>query len=827
MPACRSKVIAQVLATAALLSACGGGGGGGSGPPTPAPPSALSYPAQTPFTVGTAITTITPTVTGSVTSYAVAPALPAGLALNATTGAIAGTPTAITAAANYQLTASNAGGSTNATLSLTVNDVPPTLSYARANVPLATGAPMAQLVPATGGGTIVAWSIDRALPAGITFDTANGRIDGTPTSVSAVGPYVVRAENSGGAATFTLNISVINGVLLELGHGSGIVGIDVDGTRMVSVDSAGHMVLWNADTGANLASGATPCSTRCAELAAVAGNTAVFQTSTGFAVRSAADGSLVTSIAWTPPNGAWWTLATDGSYLVAGGVSGITIWSRAGAVLTTRPGSYPRSFTRAFAAPDQLRIGGGAAGANVVEYVAVPGGASTTSAAIQGTFHSWFLDGERFLTTAGTTASTYSRNATLEDIDALPTIDGLVGQGNWFSIVDGPNVRIYPVAAGTTAAATYVVGASDRVVPSGPTIGLLKFGEAQLSVVDLAGAMPVKADYPTPITSLEAFGASSAARWAFGTRHGVVLGDLVGPGAPRRFSIGGALSVAGNSQRIAVATRYDGIHYFDTATLTSQGSVDFAGSKIELSLDGTVLAAAANALEAQYSTDRTLRVFSLPGESAVADFPYTFPVDPFLADFALAGSGTRIGQVIGPTGASGTFMRTVTQLDGTPVVTDTFVGEPRNFPVRLSPDGTRSAMATGVGDPNPQTGTNLYLNGTLAGAATGWPVGWLDDSRLLVNRYRLDTGTPAFDGIAVLNATGAVISTVPTFLRQLRRMQPVTAGSIYSPEYNVVLDVANGQVIWQSALPHADALGAAAGPVIVFQSGAEIRVEPR
>src|SRR6185295_17655817 len=105
-----------------ILAACGGGGGKNNPPPPPPAPSALSYPAPPALTRGTAMAALTPTVTGTVTSYSVSPALPAGLTLSTTSGVVSGTPTALAATANYTVTASNGTGSTNATVSLTVND---------------------------------------------------------------------------------------------------------------------------------------------------------------------------------------------------------------------------------------------------------------------------------------------------------------------------------------------------------------------------------------------------------------------------------------------------------------------------------------------------------------------------------------------------------------------------------------------------------------------------------------------------------------------------------------------------------------------------------
>jgi hypothetical protein len=87
-------------------------------------PSALSYPGPQTYVAGAAITPLTPTVTGTVTSFSVSPALPAGLALNTSTGRISGTPSAATATANYVITATNSGGSTTFSLTITVTAAP-------------------------------------------------------------------------------------------------------------------------------------------------------------------------------------------------------------------------------------------------------------------------------------------------------------------------------------------------------------------------------------------------------------------------------------------------------------------------------------------------------------------------------------------------------------------------------------------------------------------------------------------------------------------------------------------------------------------------------
>lgn len=118
------------------LTACSGGSAGDgfssstpAVPATTAPsvaPSNLSYSSSSAvYVVNSAIAANAANVVGSVESYSVSPALPAGLTLNASTGVISGTPSIAAATANYTVTASNSTGSTQASISITVNPAAP------------------------------------------------------------------------------------------------------------------------------------------------------------------------------------------------------------------------------------------------------------------------------------------------------------------------------------------------------------------------------------------------------------------------------------------------------------------------------------------------------------------------------------------------------------------------------------------------------------------------------------------------------------------------------------------------------------------------------
>src|SRR6266853_1358825 len=91
------------------------------------PPSGLNYASPAQATVGTPITELNPTVSGSPNQYDILPSLPPGLSLDAATGTISGTPTAARVPVSYTVTATDSyiGLSTNFGLQLMVNPPPP------------------------------------------------------------------------------------------------------------------------------------------------------------------------------------------------------------------------------------------------------------------------------------------------------------------------------------------------------------------------------------------------------------------------------------------------------------------------------------------------------------------------------------------------------------------------------------------------------------------------------------------------------------------------------------------------------------------------------
>ena len=172
----------------------------------------ISYtPASFSFVSGTAISTITPTNAGSpVSSWSITPALPAGLAFNGTTGSISGTPSTNSAQTDYTVTATNSAGSDTAIVTITVAATLalPDIAYATTTISAVVGSAITTLVPTNVGGPVASWSISPALPAGLAFNAASGRVSGTPTAVTAQANYTVTATNATGTDTATLSITV-------------------------------------------------------------------------------------------------------------------------------------------------------------------------------------------------------------------------------------------------------------------------------------------------------------------------------------------------------------------------------------------------------------------------------------------------------------------------------------------------------------------------------------------------------------------------------------------------------------------------------------------
>lgn len=426
---CRFSLAAALML---LLAACGGDNSGNSSPPV--------TPPQTTFTVG-----------GTVT----------GLAAGTTLTLLDNTSDSLSISTNGAFTFATAL-SANAVYAVTIKTQPTGQTCTASGV---SGMATANVTNVAIACTAITYTIGgtvTGLDTGATLtlldnnaDTLSITSDGAFTFATALASNAAYAvtvsaqpsgescalSNASGTATGNVsNVGVVCGnvpsAILQLGHGSSVTGIQMTASRVLSQDIMGDWLLSGVNPDVTVASGVSGCLSMTCTAAttatpagavpvALAGQTVVIETASGLAIRAAMDGHVTGTI---PGPIAWWQLASDGSYVVTGSTTALQAWSLTGKSTFSVAGNYAAAI--AFAAPTQIQVALGAAGANVIQTVAVPAGTSSVGPTFNGTFSSWFLDGARFLTNTAQTVWVYSAASVQQDLTQLSSVAYLTGQGN-------------------------------------------------------------------------------------------------------------------------------------------------------------------------------------------------------------------------------------------------------------------------------------------------------------------------------------------------------------------------------------------------------------
>ncbi|MNR80002.1 putative Ig domain protein [compost metagenome] len=148
-------------------------------------------------------------------SYTVSPALPTGLSMSPTTGAITGTAAATAASRSYTVTVTDGATPAHTATAIFTMAVDAALSAttAIANRTAAVGDAVSY-TPVTGaGGTgTLTYSVLPALPGGLNMNTATGAITGTAAAVAASRSYTVTVTDGASpahtaTANFTLTVN--------------------------------------------------------------------------------------------------------------------------------------------------------------------------------------------------------------------------------------------------------------------------------------------------------------------------------------------------------------------------------------------------------------------------------------------------------------------------------------------------------------------------------------------------------------------------------------------------------------------------------------------
>ena len=185
---------------------------------------------------------------GTYTNWAItAGALPNGLSLNATTGAITGSPTVANTFTFTVRVTDSVGFTASQSLTITVN---PTLTVSTTSLPNGTaGTAYSQTLAATGGtGTYTTWALaSGTLPLGLTLNTSTGVITGTPT-IATTSTFTVTVKDSSGATSpaASLSITVITAPVAPTAPTAlkPTTGTLTAGTYVMSVGTTAFSLTW-------------------------------------------------------------------------------------------------------------------------------------------------------------------------------------------------------------------------------------------------------------------------------------------------------------------------------------------------------------------------------------------------------------------------------------------------------------------------------------------------------------------------------------------------------------------------------------------------------
>jgi hypothetical protein len=500
----------------------------------------------------------------------------------------------------------------------------------------------------------------------------------------------------------------------------------------------------------------------------------------------------------------------------------------------TKSGDYSKAQT--FAAAGQVQIAGGPAGASVIETVTVPNGDDTISPGFSGQFASWFVDGQHFLTNLSTTYWVYSASGTQTGIQSFPNVVQVTGQGNYVWTVTQiiqtvamggsyDRVDLYALTGGAPVS-SYSVSSISTYVASGNLIGAFAGGQPEVTILDLSGSTPARTDANiAPLAKSTAFAAVPGSGWVVGNNWGALLDGASLSSVPRFFGYGKATDIAAGANTAAVATASGKILVFDLSTDKETGTIDFLASKLQMSSDGTVLAAAPLDEWSQYLPDRTINLYALPSLQVTDSIPYTYNTSgtPFLTDFSLSRSGMVLGQALWTETTDTTTLQFSDVPSNQALWSENWV---KNRPIVLSPDGTLLAdWTTWYADGSAVT--NIYKNGRLLTAVPAAGVGWIDNDHLLASTYTWDasTRTVQFSGSTIYSSSGSVISTLPaTALPSFLNAPPQfpTSNTVYDTLSNTVYSLMDGSVLWKG--PPSERGAVASASRIVFQNGANLTV---
>lgn len=351
-----------------------------------------------------------------------------------------------------------------------------------------------------------------------------------------------------------------------------------------------------------------------------------------------------------------------------------------------------------------------------------------------GTFSSWFIDGEYFLTKQGSIVRLYDKNATLIKLIDMPCTENLGGSRKFFwSWTSYPYyINLYRVNNSTVSQIPF--GASSKIVPTYRSIGILLYGDATFNILDLEDSIPTQSKNKGAGPYLESFNADMAGNWTTSNRSGVV-NYCMQNGQPIILNYGKIRNIYGNSNGYGAIATSSGqvlMFYLEGGLITTTDTFNQNSSKIKLSLDGKYLACQGSFLDAQYSgTDQSLSVYKVADHSLIKKWyhAYNYPDQnsELLEDFDLSNDATLTSQNVFSIRNGSKYINYIAKLYTSD---STFLNNNGNYDYHSAPQISPSSkyVASSFNDL-----TKIYENGNLINSFTGKFGGWINDNLFVLN----------------------------------------------------------------------------------------------
>ena len=135
-------------------------------------------------TLGSVMIGFTASSTGGIGArYQISPSEPPGTKFSTSTGTLTGRPVNLQEATVYTVTATNSGGSSTQTFTLTVTLAGPVFVLSRSSESVVADSVMTGFTASSSGGAVASYAISPDAPAGTSFNTSTGVLSGRPTTV--------------------------------------------------------------------------------------------------------------------------------------------------------------------------------------------------------------------------------------------------------------------------------------------------------------------------------------------------------------------------------------------------------------------------------------------------------------------------------------------------------------------------------------------------------------------------------------------------------------------------------------------------------------------